>query len=75
MDLYDSNPKQNGAAEEENSSARPFLGVHFECCDVYLRLYRPKDRPYYQGRCPKCGKPVFIPVGSGGTSSRFFSVK
>jgi hypothetical protein len=32
-------------------------------------------RPFYQGCCPKCSKPVFIPVGKGGTSSRFFSVK
>jgi len=75
MDLYDLNPKQNNGGAENKDSARPFLGVHFECCDVYLRLYRPKERPYYQGRCPKCGKPIVIPVGRGGSSSRFFSVK
>jgi hypothetical protein len=75
MDLYDSKPKPDNDSQENKKSARPFLGVHFECCDVYVRLYRPNDRPFYQGRCPKCSKSVFIPVGKGGTSSRFFSVK
>jgi hypothetical protein len=75
MDIYDSNPKLQGENAESENSARPYLGVHFECCDVYLRLYRPKDRPFYQGRCPKCGKPIYIPVKKGGSSSRFFSVK
>ncbi|MCL1947362.1 MAG: hypothetical protein FWF51_09495 [Chitinivibrionia bacterium] len=75
MDLYDSKPKKNDGSRDAENSARPFLGVHFECCDMYVRLYRPIERPFYQGRCPKCGKPVFIPVGEGGTSSRFFSVR
>ncbi|MCL2844298.1 MAG: hypothetical protein FWE23_02460 [Chitinivibrionia bacterium] len=50
------------------------MGVRFDCCGVYTRLYRPVERPYYYGNCPKCGKAVHIPVAKGGSSSRFFSV-
>jgi len=79
MDLYDSDPQKRKKAgalrkNEQSSAKRPYLGVRFDCCGVYTRLYRPVERPYYYGNCPKCGKSVFIPVAKGGTSSRFFSV-
>jgi len=78
MDVYDSEHrkrKKTGALPSEQGSARrPYLGVRFDCCGVYTRLYRPVERPYYYGNCPKCGKAVHIPVAKGGSSSRFFSV-
>jgi hypothetical protein len=53
-------------------TARPFLSILFECCNVYQRIYRSADGKSYDGRCPKCGNSVHFPVGAGGTSARFF---
>jgi hypothetical protein len=53
---------------------RPFLSVHFACCGAYQRVYRDPDGKTYQGRCPRCAKPVRFVVGRGGTSARFFTV-
>lgn len=52
---------------------RPFLGILFECCGVYARIYKNKEGTAYEGHCPKCFKPVRIKVGKGGSHSRFFS--
>jgi hypothetical protein len=51
---------------------RKFLGIHFACCNVYVRIYKNKDNTAYEGRCPRCGKKVTVPIGSQGSSSRFF---
>ena len=51
---------------------RRFLGVHFECCDVYTRVYINRDETCYCGNCPKCGRQVKFRVGAGGTDHRFF---
>jgi hypothetical protein len=52
--------------------ARPFLSVHFACCGAYQRVYRAADGAGYEGRCPRCARPVKFVVGEGGTSSRSF---
>ncbi len=54
---------------------RPYLSVQFNCCHVYLRIYRNNDATAYEGRCPRCGKAVRFPVGPGGTDNRFFVVE
>ena len=58
-----------------SGSARPFLSVKFVCCNVYCRIYRNLDGTRYEGRCPRCGKPVHFRVDAGGTDSRFFIVE
>ncbi len=55
-------------------SARPFLSVQFACCNVYCRIYRNLDGSKYEGRCPRCGRPVTFVVGEGGTDQRCFVV-
>lgn len=55
------------------NKGRPFLGVHFASCRVYGRLYPNSDRTAYIGRCPRCGAPMRVPIGEGGTSERFFT--
>lgn len=59
----------------ENKSKVNFLGVMFECCGVYGRLYKNKEGTHYVGRCPKCTKPVRIKIGEGGTNQRFFKAQ
>ena len=59
--------------EEENKPRkRMFLGIWFDCCHVYGRLYKNKDGTAYVGRCPRCLRPVRVKVGGNGTSRRFF---
>lgn len=58
-----------------SSPARPYLGVRFACCDVYVRIYRSPDGKSYRGHCPRCAKPVNFVVGPGGTDARTFVVE
>ena len=51
---------------------RDFLGIIFECCNVYARAYINKDRTAYTARCPRCGKSARIRIAKNGTSDRFF---
>ncbi len=52
--------------------ARPWVGIRFDCCNVYTRVYRNQEGTSYLGYCPRCLRRVKLRVGSGGTSSRFF---
>jgi hypothetical protein len=58
--------------EGPRARPRPFLSVHFACCGVYQRVYRAADGTYYEGRCPRCARPVRFVVGEGGTAARCF---
>jgi hypothetical protein len=60
------------AVAQGESQGRPFLGVHFVCCDVYTRIYVNAERTAYAGHCPKCSRPVRVRIGPGGTNARFF---
>jgi hypothetical protein len=67
----------NPAASEVPSSrgvgaGRSWLGVYFQCCHVYGRMYRSADGGRYLGRCPKCLSEVGAKVGPGGTAQRIF---
>lgn len=51
---------------------RPYLGILFDCCNVYARIYRTPDESAYSGRCPRCLREVTARVGEAGTDARFF---
>jgi len=51
---------------------KKFLGINFRCCSVYARVYINNQGTAYEGRCPRCGKKVFVQIGSGGVDKRFF---
>lgn len=53
--------------------SRPFLGIHFQCCRTYGRIYQNDAQTEYCGRCPRCHCQVRVPIGPGGSSSRFFN--
>ena len=63
------------AEESKSPQGRPYLRVQFRCCNAYQRIYRSADGTSYNGRCPKCGRPVRFVVGEGGTSCRDFIVE
>lgn len=54
---------------------RKFLGVIFQCCKVYSRLYVNKNKTAYSGACPRCGKRLELKIGPHGTDSRFFTAQ
>jgi hypothetical protein len=61
--------------EPSAGAARPYLRVHFACCNVYLRLYRrDTPTPHYAGACPRCAKPVRFAVSPGGNPARDYIV-
>jgi hypothetical protein len=52
---------------------RKFVGVHFQCCNVYARVYINKEKTAYRGMCPRCGKRVELKIAAHGVDSRFFT--
>ena len=63
---------ESGASEAVKLRGRPWLAIQWKCCGVYSRIYRNKTGTMYEGRCPKCQRPVRVRVGPGGTNHRFF---
>ncbi len=41
---------------------KPFVGILFNCCNVYSRVYRDR-RGDYVGRCPKCTRQLMLSGG------------
>ncbi len=66
------NVPQQGGPTGDTAGTRPYVGVQFDCCDVYHRIYINRDQTAYTGHCPRCAKPIRLKVGPGGTSARIF---
>jgi len=61
--------------KNEQPKQKKFIGVWFECCHTYGRLYKNKEGTLYRGRCPKCLRPVNVPINAESekaTNRRFF---
>jgi hypothetical protein len=63
-------PKKSPLPDKKEQ--RKFIGVKFNCCGIYVRIYVNKEGIAYEGRCPKCFRPVKFTIGCGGTDHRFF---
>ena len=66
-------PEQS--ASVSGNGAKNYLGVRFDCCHVYARIYVNRERTAYQGHCPRCARAVTIRIGAEGTDARFFAVQ
>lgn len=60
-------------AKHSTTGTRPFIGVMFECCRVYSRIYLNKAGTAFVGWCPKCTARVQVNVSPTGSKSRFFT--
>jgi len=54
---------------------RPFIGVMFRCCRVYVRIYLNRQKTAYVGYCPRCASKVVLKVAPGGSKSRFWTAE
>ena len=54
---------------------RPFIGVHFKCCNVYARVYLNRLGTAYFGHCPRCTRALKIQVKEGGSSAKFWNAE
>ena len=54
---------------------KKFIGILFECCNVYRRIYLNNEKNAYRGSCPKCNSEVKVMIGPDGTDTRFFSAR
>ncbi|TET31818.1 MAG: hypothetical protein E3J72_21275 [Planctomycetota bacterium] len=59
----------------EGEGDRPFIGILFECCNIYNRIYINKMQTAYVGWCPRCGAKIEIPIDPNGTDERFFRAR
>ncbi|TVQ76087.1 MAG: hypothetical protein EA380_09380 [Phycisphaeraceae bacterium] len=64
--------RRRNSGHPSTPTPRPWLGILFNCCHVYGRIYKSPDGSRYAGRCPRCAVEVSAKVGLGGTSRRFF---
>mgnify|MGYP007114298901 CR=1 FL=1 len=61
-------------SQKSHSAAKPFVGVHLKCCNVYVRAYVNAAHNAFVTWCPRCAAPVRVPiVKEGGSTSRFFT--
>ncbi|MCH8965621.1 MAG: hypothetical protein IIB58_11710 [Planctomycetes bacterium] len=71
VDIEDLQQDGRGAARGR-AVGRRWLGIRFDCCNTYSRMYRNTAGTAYVGRCPKCTRRLSVPIGPGGTPQRFF---
>lgn len=71
--------EQDGHGNPQDANAqrgRKFIGVKFECCGVYSRIYYNDQKQGYFGYCPLCHRRVNVRVDpEKGIDARFFNLK
>ncbi len=54
---------------------RPYIGMLFRCCHIYLRIYLNREGTAYTGACPRCAARVHIKAATGGSRARFWAAE
>lgn len=54
---------------------RRYVGVRFDCCGVYQRIYLNQAGTAYVGWCPKCAARIEVRIDPAGTDGRFFRAR
>ena len=74
VDLSSELPTDKPSRAADASAQRPFLGIHFTCCQTYSRIYINAQATAFEGRCPRCASPVTVRIAADGMDGRFFTV-
>jgi len=61
-----------GMTSEQTGKKRPFIGMHFKCCNVYSRIYLNREGTAFVGWCPRCAAKVQVKVSPTGSRTKFF---
>jgi hypothetical protein len=72
LDLV-SEPLTAGKLQAVDKATRPFVGVQFDCCSLYTRIYCNAAGTAFVGNCPRCARKIEIKITADGSSSRFFT--
>ena len=72
LDIEGLEQSEEAARGASGISGCPWVGVRFDCCGVYTRIYRNPEGTAYHGCCPRCRRNVTLRIGPDGTDARFF---
>ena len=73
--FFSSDSFWNEACGVMKETQKKFLGIMFECCNIYQRIYLNKEGNAYEGHCPRCFAEVKALIGADGSASRFFRAR
>lgn len=58
-------------ADGTRLGGRPFMGIHFACCNTYLRVYPEGAGKTKTLHCPRCARTLKVEFSETGETARF----